>query len=355
MLKSSWRVLVALALMLAFSHFSANAAVQQDGHKQSIANSLRDIASTYREQSERSARPGRKDEPCRYGEEKRYSELCAQWKAADAAVQAADAANNANQWARWTTWLGMINALFVVIAVGLNIQANSISGRTARHQLRAYLTAPTVKVEKIHRSRICAIIKNVGETTAHSVKITTIFDADIKINEVSSTIAFGPISPGESRIHHCSVVNDFTTDEPKKGIPCLNIVLEYTDVFEQTWRSSYVYFLHDAGRRKSGEDWLFYLHPKTQQKEEEVKSHNCWFCDFCSLLACEDQGSAGIVVPAQTPVGIDGMVPDQTSPLPVSPTTRSSGAFGGVLQILGAAVGLGAQDEGREGKRNKNA
>lgn len=267
MLKSSWRVLVALALMLAFSHFSANAAVQQDGHKQSIANSLRDIASTYREQSERSARPGRKDEPCRYGEEKRYSELCAQWKAADAAVQAADAANNANQWARWTTWLGMINALFVVIAVGLNIQANSISGKAARHQLRAYLTAPTVKVDLNRRWRICATITNVGQTTAGSIKITTSFDGGITINE-NPEVYFGPLGPSESRVHHCSAKEPFTTDFPKNGVPCLTICLEYNDVFDRTWKSSFVYFLHDRDHRKADEDWIFYLHQNTGHEKE---------------------------------------------------------------------------------------
>ncbi len=97
---------------------------QQASAQQSIAESLANIAATDRDQAER-AKSSKEAEPCEKGDDRRYSDLCAQWKAADAAVLAA--------------WLSGASFAAVLVALALAYQANSISRESARTQNRAYI------------------------------------------------------------------------------------------------------------------------------------------------------------------------------------------------------------------------
>lgn len=93
--------------------------------QQAIANALNQIAATGSEQAQR-AESSRETEPCKAGEDKRYSDLCAQWKAADAAQLAA--------------YLNLASIATVLIALYLAFRSNWIARDTAKRQLRAYLT-----------------------------------------------------------------------------------------------------------------------------------------------------------------------------------------------------------------------
>lgn len=71
--------------------------------------------------------------PCEPGMDTRTSELCAQWKAADAAADSA-------WWAKTGGVLGFASLLRELAALGLAFHSNWIARDTARRQLRAYLT-----------------------------------------------------------------------------------------------------------------------------------------------------------------------------------------------------------------------
>lgn len=118
--------LVAAALILAASAPPQPvASPKQASAEQQAADSLSNIAATYKEQAERAER-SKETEPCGKGDDRRYSDLCAQWKAADAASLSA--------------WLGWISLVGVIAALVLNAHSNWIASWTARQQLRPYLT-----------------------------------------------------------------------------------------------------------------------------------------------------------------------------------------------------------------------
>lgn len=95
--------------------------------QQSIANSLSAIAKNNDEQATRERSPDKLAQPCKAGDDLRDSDLCAQWKAADAAAEGAN-------WA----WVSGIATIISAIAVGLALHSNWIARETARRQLRAY-------------------------------------------------------------------------------------------------------------------------------------------------------------------------------------------------------------------------
>jgi hypothetical protein len=104
---------------------------------------------------------------CDPANEKRDSDLCAQWKAADAAAKAA-------KWAKIAAWLGGISGLLVIAALFLAFQSNSIARQTAKRQLRAYVGIEWIGVSgfvvgETPSSEIRA--KNFGQTPAHHCDI----------------------------------------------------------------------------------------------------------------------------------------------------------------------------------------
>jgi hypothetical protein len=129
-----------------------------------VGDALTDIARTYHEQTERAERSpeSRKCEP---GDDQRDSDLCAQWKAADAAA-------NAAWWAAVGTWVSGGSGLLVLAALYLAFQSNRIAGDTAKRQLRSY-----VNVSKFEPSAYCVgqafstrvHFSNKGQTPAHDV------------------------------------------------------------------------------------------------------------------------------------------------------------------------------------------
>jgi hypothetical protein len=128
-----------------------------------VAQPLNDIATTYRKQSERED----PNQPCLDGKEDRKSDLCAQWKAADAAASSA-------RWAWASSIVGIVSLLGVVAALGLALHSNKIAQDTAKRQLRAYLTLTALSKDPPNIKgrtsfKINAHWKNSGQTPAIDV------------------------------------------------------------------------------------------------------------------------------------------------------------------------------------------
>jgi hypothetical protein len=133
------------------------------------------------------------ERPCQVGVENRKSDLCAQWKAADAASDAAF-------WAHWSFILGLFGTLGLFATLyytrkavnlanetardaeeALKIAARNadaaaeqvrVSEKTATHQLRAYVGVESVSLEtelptfSTSRNKVTVILKNFGQTPA---------------------------------------------------------------------------------------------------------------------------------------------------------------------------------------------
>lgn len=136
---------------------------QQGQTEASIANTLEDIASTYREQTKR-AQADRNTEPCNAGDDRRYSDLCAQWKAADAA-------NDAAFWGKLGFIVGTLSLIGVLGALGISIWSNLIIRKTAKHELRAYLGVSSIDAAPDGNGSITAriIVRNFGSTPAQNI------------------------------------------------------------------------------------------------------------------------------------------------------------------------------------------
>ena len=137
---------------------------EQDRTEETITASLSNIAATINEFAERAHSPDKQTEPCRRGDDRRYSDLCAQWKAADAASDSA--------WWAWASGIVGISSLAgVLIALGLAFESNRIVRKTAKLQLRAYISYDNFTLDGFESLPPKGVIrvKNDGQTPAHHV------------------------------------------------------------------------------------------------------------------------------------------------------------------------------------------
>jgi hypothetical protein len=145
------------------------------------------------------------ERPCEPGQDNRQSELCAQWKAADAATDAA-------YWAWASFWLGLAGTVGLIATLyytrkavlaaeeatkdadkALEIAARNadaaaqqvtVAQSTARHQLRAYIGVAKVTLDVsssnmiMDRITVTVALKNFGQTPArvHTFLWLTIHD-----------------------------------------------------------------------------------------------------------------------------------------------------------------------------------
>ncbi|CDO35831.1 hypothetical protein [Novosphingobium sp. KN65.2] len=154
-----------------------------------IADRLESIAATYRQEAERSHSPDRQTEPCEPGDDRRYSDLCAQWKAADAASVSAT-------WAWVSGVVGTLSLVGVFAAIGLTYQANNISRRMGEAQTKAYLANDGIRLELSAASNppFSAIIncdwRNVGNTPAFDFEVEYRLLATLRSGEVIFSTLF---------------------------------------------------------------------------------------------------------------------------------------------------------------------
>lgn len=127
---------------------------------------------------------------CLGGEDRRGSDLCAQWKAADAGAQAA-------YWAYWQIWVGVVGAVGLIAALGLTLRSNRIARQalavtrdTAQRELRAYVFPQRVSWE-IRQSReryyliFRVVWKNLGSTPTKDLRISNVGTLDgVPMNQI---------------------------------------------------------------------------------------------------------------------------------------------------------------------------
>lgn len=167
-----WRIVIAalgVALLGAANHPDAKAQPEQAHAQQAIADSLSSIAAIYNEQAKWSERPNQETEPCDPGDDRRYSDLCAQWKAADAAADSA-------WWAAVSGYATAVSTLLVLVALYIAFRSNWIARDTAKRQLRAYMSFQEFRFEPYQRNgeqiwELQAIWINAGSTPALGVRM----------------------------------------------------------------------------------------------------------------------------------------------------------------------------------------
>lgn len=136
---------------------------QTDGR---VGDALTNIAMTYREQAERVEHAPER-QSCGPDEYKSNDDLCAQWKAADAADRSA-------WWAAFAGWFGGLGFLGVLAAVGMAFHSNWIARDTAKRQLRAYVTVDDCTMTVMDAGQGCllqVVLKNCGQTPAFNLRL----------------------------------------------------------------------------------------------------------------------------------------------------------------------------------------
>jgi len=264
MLRGYRRVIVAAVFGLALSAYQTNLkakATDPNGNNR-VTDVLENIATAHHEQAERAQRP-EKTEPCGPDQYGSSAELCAQWKAADAAADSA-----------WWAWAGGIiglgSLISVLAALGMAFWSNLIARTTARHQLRAYIgitdiafmPVPPGATEKFIR----IMYRNGGETPAYGVRshlrYAVIVNGDKnytppKIPEGG----FGPYSRG--------TLLKGAEDNNRIGVPLSAIPrikkgdavifaygwIEYTDIFNVKRKTEFR-FIHSRDGIIEGNDFL---------------------------------------------------------------------------------------------------
>lgn len=154
--------IVVLGLALSCTnHAYAEGSKQQSQAEQSISKSLNDIATASRQQTERAQRADKDEAPCGQDEYGSKADLCAQWKAADAATDSA-------RWAWIATISTIISTTAVLGAIYLAYQSNAIARNTAKHQLRAYVGLQRIEMKPLSSGaiHIQPVWKNSGQTPA---------------------------------------------------------------------------------------------------------------------------------------------------------------------------------------------
>jgi hypothetical protein len=228
MSRSNWRVIIAAFgwLTLAAAQPNPTAQNEKSGSGPSISESLAQIARTNNEQAKR-AESAPESKPCEAGNDQRESDLCAQWKAADAADRAA--------------LFGGLSIIGIVIAILLTLQSNSIARDTAKRQLRAYVSIHGYHASMISRGTFEFTVKNAGTTPAYKVTVTYKFHLEDKVGNFCGGLErseyLGACFPGcFATITDEGLTEPFAPENLEKGgnlelIACLDARVDYIDAF----------------------------------------------------------------------------------------------------------------------------
>lgn len=158
MSRGNWRILAAIGGLILVG--AGDPPKQGDHAQQSeAAAQVKKAADTIASAISKAAESGEKDVGCEDRSDKRYSDLCAQWKAADAAR---DAAN----YALWTLLLS-------VTGTGLLVWTLWETRMTARRELRAYVSVQPLGLginPETGYAQAEIVLKNGGNTPAYNVE-----------------------------------------------------------------------------------------------------------------------------------------------------------------------------------------
>lgn len=184
-------LVIALGLALACAnHAHAKGGGEQPQTRQPVETSLEHIAGRYDELAERAKSTDQQEAPCGSNQYGSNADLCAQWKAADAASDSA-----------WWAWLGGLisvgSLVGVFAALGLAFNSNSIAQDTAKRQLRAYMGILDCEISGVEETGafvLTARLQNAGQTPAYKVRLAgESFAAEYPLKDERD---FLPISEG---------------------------------------------------------------------------------------------------------------------------------------------------------------
>lgn len=279
MLGSYWRIIIAVAglVLAAFAQPEAQNREQPNSAAQpKIEQSLRDIAASPSEAN----RPSNLVQPCDHGESNRSSDLCAQWKAADAAESAANAA-----------WLfGTLGTLIGAFTLAAAIAAAFFAKKAADHtesgakaaqdaveetqrigeaQIRCYLSIKRPQITFINENEVmvsCRVF-NSGQSPALQVRwcvvISFIMDSQDRTSPVvkGSEIDTFEMIGSQELCRPLPVIVEFTLNHKEKmmlrqanneGIGIIaSITVTAEDVFgnEVFARQNFLNVIHDVPER----------------------------------------------------------------------------------------------------------
>lgn len=229
-------------------------------HEQSYAysrvgNALSNVAAINDKQTKRSERAP-ESPPCGPRQYQGKDDVCAQWKAADAAADSA-------WWAAFAGWFGGLNFLGVLAAIGLAFHSNWIARDTAKRQLRAYVGYSNewyhnefaLGQELLLKPRIA----NFGETPARNV----IWQAQLEmISDPDADNAFilSPLQPGsKSTLGKGQWTQTRLSVTPNAGHYALITSgaaklyvfgsISYTDIFGDEWSTTFRFVLIPGEQR----------------------------------------------------------------------------------------------------------
>ncbi|MFW2446010.1 MAG: hypothetical protein ACN4E6_01670 [Qipengyuania pacifica] len=213
------------------------------------ANALEDIATNYRQQIEK-ADQVLKIKPCGPSDENRHSELCAQWKSADAAAESAKSSTRA-------AWIGVISSVLVFLALGVALQSNKIARQTARRQLRAYVHPDRIwLLFRDNKPYLGFRIKNTGQTPAKwfeieaRVKIMSVTDESrSQVGPIAEKTRWAVIGAGSDRTAGIKPLNpdnmsivEFHRNKEKGGEFFALGRIRYCDIFDHVWETEFTAF-----------------------------------------------------------------------------------------------------------------
>lgn len=241
MFEARWFVIVA-AILLAFltvDNANAKRPVEQGNAQQSVATSVNRVEAINVKVAKRAGRSEKEEQSCGSGRYGSNADLCAQWKAADAAANSA-----------WWAWLGGIvgfgSLLGVFVALGLAFHSNWIARDTAKRQLRAYcgmLGIDGSHVTPGDTPQFVVTVANTGQTPARRLRIDTTcwiapagqigYAADVS-GYAEVTVGSGKTISSRAVLGHQLTQDNWESLLAGAIILCLGIYGEYEDVFGAT-------------------------------------------------------------------------------------------------------------------------
>ncbi len=153
------------------------------------------------------------NKPCQQGVDERRSDLCAQWKAADAAERSANATWTGTIVGSLTLVAAVAAAVFAGIAASHNRDANIITRQVGQAQARAYLSVKSARLNILDGLPYWELaVENSGQSPAAVANVTTIpeisyldFNKNPKMPQLTqmdfseSESKVGAVAPGELR------------------------------------------------------------------------------------------------------------------------------------------------------------
>lgn len=227
--------------------------------------------------------------PCEQGEDNRESDLCAQWKAADAAAKSATWTEETYQLGVWGLRVGFLTFLAALVAalyarkaahetgkgataaleaVEATREANRISARAASHQLRAYIGTTEARAFYIGHAlpRIVIQLRNFGQTPAYGVVCTSRIYLDAQLTgappeddtEIPFTKELGIVEPGAEPYLFIELPEKWLSKN-RDGMNSGGLRLaaetriDYTDIDrEPRWRTFTYYYVKWPGNPTKG-------------------------------------------------------------------------------------------------------